>query len=333
MLAGPASKLHIARRIPQALPQVLYHRQVYLEFNRMSHSTTPDASVSRLARRIPPGTWDTHMHVVEPDRFPLDAKAQYKPSAHTLEQANAFLNQINIQKMVIVQPSIYGNDNSCTLAGLQQLGPKKGRAVIQFDPKTITQAQLQEWHDLGARGVRLNFKSVGANPSKDELQVTMREYADAVRFFKTWALELYISMENVPMLEPAYVKSLGVKIIIDHYGHPTNETLSKAQTAQEVPGFDALVSLMNDGNTWVKLSAGYRLSKDPNNALVKSLCQEILKARADRCVFATDWPHTRFEHLLVGEYLEQMLDWCEEMNIDLEQVLAKNADVLFDAEK
>lgn len=152
------------------------------------------------------------MHVVEPDSFPLDAAAQYKPSTHTLDQAKSFLSQLGIKNMVIVQPSIYGNDNSCTLDGLKRLGPKHGRAVIQFDPELTSKTQLQEWHDLGVRGVRINFKSVGAEPTAEDLEITLRKYADAVRPFD-WPLELYIALENVPLMEH-FVESLGVKVIV-----------------------------------------------------------------------------------------------------------------------
>lgn len=152
------------------------------------------------------------MHVVEPSKFPLDASAQYTPSAHTLPQAQTFLSHLGIHKMIIVQPSIYGNDNACTLSGLRTLGPKNGRAVIQFDPDGTSRQQLQEWHDIGVRGVRINFKSVGAEPTAEELEGTLRKYADAVREFG-WPLELYIALENVPLLEP-FVNGLGLKIIV-----------------------------------------------------------------------------------------------------------------------
>lgn len=270
------------------------------------------------------------MHVVEPDRYPLDKAATYQPSAHTLEQANAFLGGFGIEKMVIVQPSVYANDNSCTLDGLRRLGLKKGRAVVQFDPASISKAQLQEWHDLGARGVRLNLKSVGALPSEAELEKTMRSYADAVRPFG-WSLELYISLEEVPKLERIVPALDGTKIIIDHFGHPTNPSLQSAKTAREIPGFASLEKLLKEGSTWVKISASYRLSKDPGAALVESLCKEIVRARPDRVVFATDWPHTRYDGLEVAEYLEKIFDWVEQEGVTLQQVLVDNAEVLFDA--
>lgn len=269
------------------------------------------------------------MHVVEPETYPLDKAAQYQPSAHTLEQAQTFLNSLGIEKMVIVQPSIYGNDNSCTLAGLKTLGPKHGRAVIQFDPASTSHAQLREWHDLGVRGVRLNLKSVGATPSEEELEGMILRYADAVRPFG-WPLELYIALEDVPKLEKIVPSLDGTRIIIDHFGHPTNQSLSTAKTAREVPGFESLEKLLQGGQTWVKISASYRLSKDPNSPLVESLCREIVRLRPDRVVFATDWPHTRFDDLEVGVYLEKILDWVEGEGVDLERVCVKNAEELFD---
>jgi len=81
----------------------------------------------------------------------------------------------------------------------------------------------------------------------------------------------------------------------------------------------------------VKLSASYRLDSDPQHRVVESLCRELLRSRSDRCVFATDWPHTRFSGLDVGPYLEAILDWIEDEDVPLHKVLVENAERLFDA--
>ncbi|KAK0356690.1 hypothetical protein LTR59_013431 [Friedmanniomyces endolithicus] len=286
----------------------------------MSQNHLTSENIARLASRIPNGTWDTHMHVVDPRAFPLSKDAQYQPSPHTLDDAHAFLNQLGIQKMVIVQPSIYSNDNACTLDGLRRLGSKNGRAVVQFDPETTSREQLREWHDLGVRGVRLNFKSVGGKVEQAALTASMRRYADAVRELG-WVLELYIALEDVPLLEKAMAEELGLKVCVDHFGHPSPESMEKAKKAQDLPGFDSLVRLLERGQTWVKVSASYRLSRDPTHPIVESLCREILKTRPDRCVFATDWPHTRFDGLDVVPYLDAVLDAIEAEGISLQQVL------------
>ncbi|KAK3069427.1 hypothetical protein LTR53_012232 [Teratosphaeriaceae sp. CCFEE 6253] len=296
----------------------------------ISTHNPPSAALARLASRIPKGTWCTHMHVVDPRTFPLSKAAQYQPSPHTLDDARAFLSQLGIEKLVIVQPSIYGNDNACTLDGLRRLGPRHGRAVVQFEPKTTSREQLQDWHDLGVRGVRLNFKSVGGTVEQASLTASLREYAAAVRQFG-WVLELYIAMEDVPLLEQAMVVIPGAKVCIDHIGHPSPASLEAAKEAQDIPGFQALMNLLKRGQTWVKVSASYRLSKDPRSTLVESLSREIFRARPDRCIFATDWPHTRFDGLDVTPYLEALMDHIQAEGIPLRRVLVENAEELFDA--
>lgn len=296
-----------------------------------SHATTHSAALTRLASRIPPGTWDTHMHVVDPRAFPLDKSAAYQPSPHTLSDAQTFLNHLGIKKMVIVQPSIYANDNACTLDGLRRLGSGNGRAVVQFDPDVTSREELREWHGLGVRGVRLNFKSVGAKIEEAGLRESLRKYADAVKELR-WVLELYIALDDVPVLESAVVGIEGAKICIDHFGHPVATSLASARQVSDLPGFDALARLLEGGNTWVKVSASYRLSNDPKDSVVSELGKEILRLRPDRCLFATDWPHTRFDGLDVGPYLEQILDGIEATEgASIEQVLVKNAEELFDA--
>ncbi|KAK5683642.1 hypothetical protein LTS10_005176 [Elasticomyces elasticus] len=309
-----------------------YLRPPYAFHNTRRSMSSNHATAKHLAARIPRGTWCTHMHVVDPRTFPLSKEAQYQPSPHTLDDARAFLDQLGIKKMVIVQPSIYGNDNACTLDGLRRLGPTNGRAVIQFDPKSTSREQLEKWHALGVRGVRLNFKSVGGTVEQRSLTASMREYAGAVRDLG-WVLELYIALEDVPLLENAMAEDLDVRVCIDHFGHPTAKSLSTAQQAQQIPGFQSLLNLLQQGQTWVKVSASYRLNKDPRHPLTESLSREILRARPDRCVFATDWPHTRYDGIDVVPYLEAILDCIEAEGAPLQCVLVDNAEELFDAER
>lgn len=57
--------------------------------------------------------------------------------------------------MCIVQPSIYGTDNSVTLAGVKERGGiEMGCAVVELDPVNTSVDQMKEFHAAGARGVR-----------------------------------------------------------------------------------------------------------------------------------------------------------------------------------
>lgn len=201
---------------------------------------------------------------------------------------------------------------------------------MQFDPDSTSPEQLREWHALGVRGVRVNFKSVGAKLEAQSLAASLKKYADAVREVG-WVVEIYIGMEDLPLLEPI-VPTLGegTKICIDHFGHPSPASLSTAQSVAVMPGFASLANLLQRDNVWVKVSAAYRLDKDPKHPLIQSLGREILRRRPDRCVFATDWPHTRFDGLDVTVYLQEVLDWCEAEGVDASKICVENAEDLFD---
>ena len=285
-----------------------------------------------FAERMPVGSWDSHMHVTDPS-YPLAKGAAYVPGLHNMTDVRNFEKTIGIRDTVFVQPSIYGNDNSCLLDALRVVGPLHGRGVVAIDPDTVNNSQLQEWHELGVRGVRLNLKSVGATYTEESLTTMLQKYADAIRDLN-WVLELYIGMEAMPILEKI-VPDLGVKISIAHFGAPTlpdSENASYPLDPYQIPGFTSLVNLARAGSTWVKLSAAYRFDNDAQFRGVESIGREMLKVAGDRCVFASDWPHTRFEGLDVKPFVETVLDWTDEANLTKE-VFSLNAKELWDIDQ
>ena len=70
--------------------------------------------------------------------------------------------------MVIVQPSVYGKDNSCTLDMADAAGKARARAVVVVD-NTFTDSQLSDMHERGARGIRVNALTPAGMPL-DQIQ-------------------------------------------------------------------------------------------------------------------------------------------------------------------
>jgi predicted TIM-barrel fold metal-dependent hydrolase len=68
--------------------------------------------------------------------------------------------RIGTSRNVIVQPSTYGTDNSCTLDALVAFGPT-ARAVAVVDT-TVSDAELKRMNGLGVRGIRFNLAQAGA---------------------------------------------------------------------------------------------------------------------------------------------------------------------------
>ncbi|KAL5335043.1 hypothetical protein BJX70DRAFT_410760 [Aspergillus crustosus] len=284
---------------------------------------------------LPPGSWDSHMHVTDPANYPLTKDALYTPKPHLLPEALAFEASIGIQNIVLVQPSIYGTDNTCMLNALRTLGPRHGRAVVTFDPETITSATLRDWHKLGVRGVRVNTQSVGRHMSDEELVTTLHRYADIIRPLD-WVLQLYVPLATATVLEKV-VPELGVRVCLDHFGAPDPRDLFLYSNSSgggggpySLPGFASLVNLLRVGNTYIKLSAPYRMSGDGMLRDLEPVAKEILRvAGMDRAVFASDWPHTRFEGLDIRPFMETLLDWCGRDQVLIERVFRANAETLW----
>ena len=81
------------------------------------------------------GACDCHAHIFGPlDRFTFIEGRSYTPSERLASDYRAMLDAIGIERGVIVQPSVYGTDNSATLSAIAELG--KNFAVSPSFPRT-----------------------------------------------------------------------------------------------------------------------------------------------------------------------------------------------------
>lgn len=319
-----------------------------LSGRRYTHSTTlhpfaasqwdprpdvlPRALNKPLQLRMPKGAWDSHIHILDPDKYPLAPEAAYRPSVFTTKDALSFESSIGIRNVVLVQPSIYGNDNSCVLDALRKLGPHHARGVVSFDPTKTSAAELRWWHELGVRGVRLNTQSNDRRVSRDELACALRQYADAVRFLD-WVVQVYVPMTLIESLEDI-IPTLNVRVCIDHLGHPCFDEPGNAVNPYQIPGFASLARLLDKGHTFVKLSAPYRVSRTHNHPDLEPIIREIIRLKGmSRVVFASDWPHTRFEGLDIKPWVQTLLNWCGDDNYLIERLFKGNAEDLWNGSK
>ncbi|KAI6803874.1 amidohydrolase 2 [Hortaea werneckii] len=288
----------------------------------------PQGLSPALLSRLPNDTWDSHMHNIDPARYPLAADAAYTPSGHSLWDAVSFENSVSMKNIVVVQPSIYGNDNTALLDALRGLGPDRSRGVVVFDSESIDNTTLTEWHELGVRGVRLNLASTDAEPDPEAFARTLRDYAAIIKPFG-WTLQVYMSMDMMPTLAPTF-RDLDVKVCFDHFAQPTmpNTTQSAGPfDPYTINGFADFIELLKEGRTWVKFSAPYRVDLTADQLDV--MAREILAVRNDRVVYATDWPHTRFEGLDIRPFEARCLEWAEDAKC-VDKVFSTNAHQLWD---
>ncbi|MFM2411222.1 MAG: hypothetical protein RL481_2050, partial [Pseudomonadota bacterium] len=161
----------------------------------------------------PPGAVDAHCHVFGPRaQFPFSAKAKYLPEDAGPGALFALRDHLGFAMNVIVQASCHGTDNSATLHAIAQ-SDGRARGVAVVDP-AISDADLQELHEGGVRGVRFNFlKRLVDDAPKDK-------FIDvAQRLPKGWHIVIYFEADIIEEMR-TFIDEIPTPIIIDHMGRP-----------------------------------------------------------------------------------------------------------------
>lgn len=232
------------------------------------------------------GACDCHIHIVgTPDVYPFAEDRTYTPGPATVAALRAHLDGIGFTRMVVVQPSVYGFDNRCTLEGIREFGPEaRGVAVIGPD---IDDAELDALHAGGIRGVRVNVESAGIAGTDAVVAETHRVAKVVARL--GWHVQLFCSAKIVQEAVSQFT-DVEVPLVFDHYAKVTNEGNRIA------PEFRPLLDLIAAGKAYVKLSALYRHAFAEDEDMLAGVTRDFVDANPDRCVWASDWPHTSNSH-------------------------------------
>ncbi|RAI44333.1 amidohydrolase family protein [Rhodoplanes roseus] len=241
------------------------------------------ATAARSVRRIPDGAVDCHVHVFDPRR-PFAAERTYTPGPATVADLTAFLRGLSLTRAVLVQPSVYGDDNRALVDALQALGPATARGVAVIDPDRVTDDGLRELARAGVTGVRVNLHTRGEDREKAAVDAVARTVRRVAPF--DMAVQIYTELALVAALEETIAAS-PVPVVLDHFAG------AQAEAGPAQPGFSAVLRLLDAGRAWVKLSAAYRAARDaPDYPSLAAIAHALIAANPDHLVWASDWPHT-----------------------------------------
>jgi len=282
----------------------------------------PDFNPRAPKRGMPRRSCDTHAHIMGPKASYAYSPARiYTPPDCLLSDYLHMLDTLGVERGVLVQPSVYGTDNTVMLEAMKTAGGRlRGVAVVD---ENISDEELKALDTAGVCGVRVNIVDVkdrkpGTLPM-DSLNALAQRIAPL-----GWHVELLMHADEFPDLDLTFA-GFPVDIVLGHLGY-----LTIGKTPDD-PGFQALLRLVKTGRAWVKLTGPYRITAAPlPYAEVAPYARALLEANHERVLWGSDWPHVMLKGKMPndGDLADVLFDWIPDASLR-EQMLARNPAKLY----
>ena len=244
---------------------------------RAQHQVRYSSGTEAAKLKAPVNACDCHMHIYD-SRFPVAANATLRPPDASVEDYRMLQQRTGTTRNVVVTPSTYGTDNSCTLDAMAKLGAvSRGVAVVDT---SVSDDELKRLAGLGIRGIRFNLVQSGAT-TIDMLE-PLSKRVNALG----WHVQIHMLGDQIVQIADL-LQRLPSPIVFDHMGRIPKEV------GPEHPAFRVIAGLVEKGRGWVKLSGAYMDTKigPPSYADSTKLAQAFAKAAPDRMIWGSDWPH------------------------------------------
>jgi D-galactarolactone isomerase len=264
---------------------------------------------------VPGGACDTHMHIY--DAQAPAAKGTFMPGHFPVEDYRAMQRRLGLERVIVVQPNAYAEDNRVTLNAIKELGNARGVAVVK---RGVSDAELERLTKAGVCALRimtLHGGTLGFDVM-DELMARVHPFG--------WHANIQLDGRELPKVE-AQIRRLPGKFVIDH----TGKFLEPVETSSEP--FKSLLRLVDTGRCWVKLSAPYETSKTgaPKYEDVGRLARALVRHAPERMLWASNWPHPSARKPAPPDdasLLELLADWAPEQSAR-RKILADNPAELY----
>lgn len=273
------------------------------------------------------GMIDAHVHVWtdDLDNYPLAegfVRSGMKPPTFTAEELFARCRPVGVDRVVLIQMSFYGFDNTYMLDTIQRY-PESLRGVAVVDhTRADLGAELERLRARGVRGLRVYQRTGDPLPTLADVS-----YAPLLGLAGELGLAVcpLIDPERIGAMEQAAEAFPGTLFVIDHLGRVgASGEIREADCA-------ALLSPARLPNCLVKVSAFYALgAKRPPHDDLAPLIRKVRDAYgAERMLWATDCPYQvqseRYEDSVA--LIRDRLDFLTEAEVA--QVLCGTSERLF----
>ncbi len=253
-----------------------------------------------------PPVVDAHAHIFLKD-MPLADSAWLVPDhGFTAEDYLAVLDAHGVHFGVIAGISIFGQYNDYMLGALRR--HPRLRGTVNVDP-SVDRYTLERMKADGVVGVRLQLSRRKQLPDlgSEPWRLLFRRVAD-LDWHVHVALEGHLWPQVLPQLEAG-----GARIVLDHFAHPD------VAQGLDGEGFGAVLRSIAKGRTWVKLSAGFRLTWESRSTgrpdpVAMELAQAtaarlVREAGPERLLWGSDCPFVGHENVSYGDTLRWFAEW------------------------
>jgi len=255
--------------------------------------------------------WDCHAHAFGAvDRFPPITDRGYDPPRVLPEDHISTLQSAGLNRVVWVQPSIYGADNAALFDTLHRF-PHISRGIAA-PPREPDERVLDIWHQRGVRGLRLNLISKGGNRLADITPFVAKMKALG------WHVAAFLDATDEAVLNTV-IDAVEVPIVLDHFG------FAGGQAFPGMKAFRALIQWIEKARIIVKLSAPYAIG-----VLAGALAQNLLKANPHGVIFGSNWPHIgQSATLSLSDLKTSVSEWCDKASVKADLIFDENASRLY----
>lgn len=282
----------------------------------------PDPFPHSPRQPLPRLSCDSHMHICGPEsRYEYAAARIYTPPDALLEDYLNLAKTLGIERVVFVQPSVYGNDNTAMLETMKQC-PLQNRGVAVLD-HTVSEDILDELNRAGIRGVRFNLVDIAEATRQIPLE-PIRQLAQRIEPYD-WHVELLVHVDDHPNLD-TLLGDMPVDIVVGHLGYFRPDRNTNDQ------GFQALLRLMQAGRCWAKLTGPYRVSAgEVPYSSVEKFARLLVREAPERVLWGSDWPHVMVKNAMPndGDLVDLLFDWVPDASVR-HGILVNNAAKLYD---
>jgi len=244
----------------------------------LASASQPSAPVNFA---VPEGACDCHVHTFDPQHFPYSPSRPYTPEPVSVEELQSLHRALHIDRVIVVQTTVYAADNSGVLDAMKKLG-SRARGVAVIDEKTPNSA-LDDMDRAGIRGIRLNLETAG----QTDPEIGRKRFKAAVERIKgrKWHIQIYARLTVIEGISDL-VAGAPMPVVFDHFGG------MQAALGGDQPGFATLMRLVRTGKAYVKISAPYRSSIEaPDYTDVAPLARALVGSNPERILWGSDWPH------------------------------------------